>query len=167
MIIEDITALENKFTKEIMRQCPGAGNPIVKIGLRLNSSACVLSNKTIESMLANVQLNIQLDEYFIQVGITVERERGYPKTMKQRIDITAWPLSEQTVKEETVQLSDTVGFQLRFTSPSCCTRILEAKGDSLAVNLIAENIHRQIEILQAVGQLQQIIKGIVPTVEAA
>ena len=167
MTIEDITALENKFTKEIMRQCPDAGNPIVKIGLRLDSFACFPSNKTIESMLADMQLNVQLDEYFIQVGITVERERENQKTMKQKIGITAWPLSERTVKEEIVQLSDTVGFQLRFTSPSCCTRIFEAKEDSLAINLIAENIHRQIEILQAVEQLQQIIKGIIPTVEAA
>jgi hypothetical protein len=159
MIIEDITALEEKFKEEMIRRCPNAHNPIVKIGVELKSSINTPSSKEIE----NILVNIQSDEYYIQVGVMIDvNRRG---DTKQQFNITTWPLNERAVKEETVQLSDIVGFRLTFSSPAYCVRQFESNGKDINISSIVENINRQIEMLQAVEQLQQIVRGIIPTAE--
>jgi len=143
------SSLEQEFKKHGI-----CDSPMVRVG------ATVRAGKRItEAGIDTVVASVELPGFYTQIAIgEPDRNNG------REVDITTWPM-ETSTKQETIELSDIVGFRLTFSSPVFCSKAIRVPSVThpAAANLIAVTAQRQVEILQAVEQLQSIIKSIIPT----
>jgi len=154
VITKDLDVLKSSLEEEL-KKLNIEKMPIIRMGatVRLNQR---ITNAGINTVL----IGMEFPEFYTQITIDEMERSGNACNAK----IVSWPM-EFSTKQETLDLSEIVGFKLTFSSPIYCLKDirLQSLTHSVSISLIADTIQRQIEMLQAVEQLQHIIKSIIPT----